>query len=605
MKKFLLIIGFTLSVFTFPMLLSMETVESLSKKTITLDTLPSDALGTILCQLTAIIGTPNLKNRKDLNVVVKNIKHLACVNKALNKAINNNAVTNQLLHAVAKRFKMTPLEAAVTINTQSARYWLEKYVQETGEYALFKQVQKLHALALEAVEEVKEQGLIISITDGRDGSPHPSRNIQTKQGLFLVIDSYPTSLYTPWGQIELLRNGFGSDPGFLAISQAFLRKVQAIFDHTESEVNKIYKIIGPIKNSTDLEKYRQCISSEEAKALNGQEILVVSDFSLYKLNGFSAEVLPAAEFFISEREYRSDKVIEALWKIMMELYRKELGTTFALAEYTKQMDQHIANLLAKKEIIDKKACAECKNGRCSLKCSKCKQHYCSKNCQVNNWPLHKGLCFAEGNNPLKELSHKIHTIDDIPAWLTCLVNLLYSQPLFNGKGPKEYKVLPLDDWKGCKLCEVLNDYAEKLVLGRTASLIRAFSCGLYTYSGKPIEQGVKLSYDSHPLCDLSTLKNAYTEVISKIKKGWSLASLVKYKDIFHKESEEEWQLLVKSEYLPEEDTLIYCMADKCGLANKIICSTRMKNKSNREILYVWVKKEALKQFIHAFGCQFV
>src|SRR6516164_7206134 len=105
MKKFLLIIGFTLSVFTFPILLSMETVESLSKKTVTLDTLPPEVLGVILSQLTAIIGTPNLKNRKDLNVVVKNIKHLVCVNKALNKAINNNAVTNKLLHAVAKSFK--------------------------------------------------------------------------------------------------------------------------------------------------------------------------------------------------------------------------------------------------------------------------------------------------------------------------------------------------------------------------------------------------------------------------------------------------------------------------------------------------------------------
>ena len=79
MKKFLLIIGFTLSVFTVPMLLSMETVENLSKKTVTLDTLPSDALGAILSQLTAIIGTPNLKNRKDLNVVVKNIKHLVLI----------------------------------------------------------------------------------------------------------------------------------------------------------------------------------------------------------------------------------------------------------------------------------------------------------------------------------------------------------------------------------------------------------------------------------------------------------------------------------------------------------------------------------------------
>lgn len=578
-----------------------------------------DTIGHIACQLCTIIGTPNIVNPKDIKVIVKNIKNFSFTSKNAYTAINSKEVTSALIEALAKRFKINTIDAALELGTPGSLIWINQYVKQHGNYELFKVVQKIFKIAEEVRKEAKEQNLA-EVGSGQKDWPgiNPYYN-QTKQGLFLSIESYPHSLFTPWGEAMLFGGGSGSYFGFLALSQAFLNRLKTVFETTteffsnEDKV-KFYEIIAPIKRE-DIDKdksmdsnessqyYEQLgnkllkeLSREEVTAKKKQETLIVSDYcgfgSIYKVLAVDQEKLPDPE--MQERsKYLSYESAKKTWEIMTEFYKQEQG-----------MESHGMQEVSKSKAVEdreleKNKCAACGKTQCIDKCSTCKQtYYCSQECYNDHWPQHKVNCQCL----------LASTINQLPQLYGFLAEQLAAQPLFDGQGAfvEKSKVLPLNSWNDCRICDILTREARKILNNETWP-IHDFggNSQLYSSTGKCIERGITLwIFDSDTMCSIEQLKQAYTTTINKLKNGWSAAHLQDYPDIMFMESEEEWYLFIKKSDFAEEDRLIRFLASKFNLENYISCHNEwLKRESgykHKDTLYLWVRKDKLEAFTSSF-----
>jgi len=166
------------------------------------DQLPADIVSEVVGQLIKNVGTPALKNKPDIPVIVNYVKALSWVNTNLYQKVNSRAVTHAFINVLAQRFAMIPINIIDKINTPGARGWINEYLQETNEYELFKVLHQIFTIADKIREEVKLFGL--DVDSGKKRRPEPAHfSGQTKQGFFLKAVQIPYALYTPWGQIEL------------------------------------------------------------------------------------------------------------------------------------------------------------------------------------------------------------------------------------------------------------------------------------------------------------------------------------------------------------------------------------------------------------------
>lgn len=202
---------------------------------------------------------------------------------------------------------------------------------------------------------------------------------------------------------------------------------------------------------------------------------------------------------------------------------------------------------------------------------------------------------------------------DLPNFLkTILVNLekgtvIQSQSPYYGP----YKTFPLAETDS-RLCE------------RVCSLIRSnvdnklcilSTYGLESYAGNAIEKNGLVSLyfadedDQLSASDMDVLETACHSTIKNIQKGWRFASLAENPFIFHKQSEEEYYLLLKDKknFALESDLIALC-ADKFGLLHnptQVDCENKWKEKGkhleNRNPSYLWIKKESFKKVVKLFG----
>lgn len=298
------------------------------KRKINLDVMPAEVIGLICSHLNNQIGTQGFVNEADFPVVIKNVHRLASVNKKLQETVNSVVATNILIESLAKRFAMTPLDVAVQIKTKGAQIWLKKYIHDSGDYELFKSVQQIFSLCREIAEQVESHG--VSLDDGQEVCPgvNPFYD-QTKQGLILVIDTYPERLCTPWGGVALFEGGScRGGLGFNIVTQELLKKITAYFQEisdssSSTHVVRYYEqkkeiIVG----CKDQQLFKDCfeeISKDAVEGKKGQQNLIKSSLcgveSFYAIKAIGSQQLPEP-IWLDDQKYRSYEAMHAIWKIM-------------------------------------------------------------------------------------------------------------------------------------------------------------------------------------------------------------------------------------------------------------------------------------------------
>ena len=194
-----------------------------------LDKMPREVIGQILGQMAQNVGTPKLINKEDLPVIIKYAKALSMVNKNLYFTANSTIASCMLVKVLAHRFGMDPVDVVGKLNTPGARQWLTEYLQETGEYELFKVMQRIFEIGNEVREEFEPLGF--RIDNGQKNWPGSAPFYsQTKQGLYLSVGMTPDSLKTPWGEVKLFGGGSGMGLTFEAFTQAFLKRFKVSFE---------------------------------------------------------------------------------------------------------------------------------------------------------------------------------------------------------------------------------------------------------------------------------------------------------------------------------------------------------------------------------------
>jgi len=544
--------------------------------------LPIDIVGNIIAQLTKSIGTPSLKNKEDIPVIIKKVKALSLANKDLYTKVNSLTASRIFIESLVNRFDMTPVDAAGEINTQGTRERLKQYVKGTGEYELFKVMQEIFKIAREVREEFKP--LDFSIGDGQKGWPgsNPFYS-QTKQGFFITTDSTPNKLYTPWGYVMLFGGGYGKGWAFDAFSQAFLKRFKTSFAYvTKSSLDrdrvKFYalkqqegsqevidlKALLVSGNNESYENIYKELSEEEIEAQQGKDVLIHSNYcgceAIYKLHEVNGHQLPEAEM-LPYKDYRSYKVTKIIWDILQDQYNQEHG----IIKKTKHTEEKVQKM---------------------------------------------ELC-----NDKPKPTSCITSIKTASEECIALLEKLNDQPLFTGTGSiaKKCKVLPLEDWNDCRIVNILCSYAEKKLGHQQAWHVHDFGCGnnrMHDENGNDLKNGITewLYKDYMPTrCSLEELKLVFDELINQSITGWKQSTLIEHPDIFHTQSEEEWYLFIKPKIFNQEDNLLCLFSMINNLRDEISCHhTWYSPKGSyeyRDTLYLWIKKKTYDKVIKALNLQ--
>ena len=519
--------------------------------------LPDIIKGCIASQLVNIIGTKEIINEADFPVIVKNIQRLSMVDKSFYQAINSEIATYLVMQAFVKRFKLNDLDAAAILNTRGSREWLKKHDQ----YALFKIVQKIINIVREIRKEAKDQNIAYLI-DKENYCPAPGPYYgQTEKGLFLCVDVDPYSLYTPWGNIELLYGGSGSLLGRILLTQSLLKRLKTSLAYScESSAASYYQVIQQIKiedveqdanNGFSDSKYFKMLSKEEIKRMLNQEDIIVSSKSrcgaIYEILQVDQASLPEPKM-LPWAKHRESKKINTLWKSLFDIYCKE---------------QKIKPIEGKNSALSNK----------------------------HNFSQTQ----PRGSNLT------IKTIDDIIFYCISLLKQVIAQPVSDKKIPPDRKIkfLRYINCDDCRICEILSRRAAELLNEKWAIYARDWE---YPY------EGLELAfYDVEP--EIKVLCQTFQNIISQLKSGWKAANLKDYTNISHKESEEEWYLFIKNNTFDEEDILISLLASKLGLSEIIDCQDDWSDPSGANVwtnnIYLWIKKDSINKFRDAFNFDLV
>ncbi len=522
--------------------------------------MPREIIGQIMATIARDIGTHELINKADIPVIVKYTKALSLTNRALYYKVNDVEATRMLVTAIAHRFAMDECTAVGLIKTPGAWEWIKKYLEMSGEYEQFKVMQRIFEIAHEVRTEFK--GLGFAISDGQE-SRLCSNSSQTKQGFFLLLESTPARLATPWGDVRLFSGGSGYGYLFKAFTQDFMKRFKVAFvapprqrrnavwqdSYYETTADDLKALIRSGKKiAMSITK----LTEDEVQQRDGTEKIIFhglwGHYTTYKLLEVDGNPLPEPKMREST-DYRSHETTDMIWKILEDRYHKEKGII-------KQKD-------------------ETKITQSSL------PH------EVKQKPTYRFDSLAQ------VAQRAIKVLEQID-----------SQPLFDGSGStvEKCKVLPLEDWGECRIIDTLCSIASHKLGDTREWNIRIFGergfDQLYDAHGKNLKQGLHLWIHEESMqtrCSLTELKSEFDTYLNQMSSGWSLSTLAQHPDIFHRESEEEWFLLIKPQSFIQENFLIESLAAPMDLDTAISCEryywSEQGDGEHRDQLYLWIRKK--------------
>lgn len=517
-----------------------------------LETTSSDVFGMLLLHTIKSIGTPELVNKKDIPVIVKNLKALSCASKSLNKKVHDPKIVKQIINGISRRFKIDPMETIGFVTLPIARIWLEKHIQESGEYETFKSLQRLINIKDDVLAEFEPHGL--ELFPCHEYPPLDYSSKQTEQGLVLTIDSYTDGVVTPWGIFSFGNGGCcqSGDYSFDCFSKAFLKRLHASFakdspTHSEKKAeNRGYSWGSESKGDYYLGHWEKKLTKDEALAYIGSEELIWHTLcghkTLYNIRGIKGESNDFPEPKMGEKsQRRNPNTNRMIWKVLEDRYFKETGLMRAV-------------------------------------------------------PLE-----GQGRSP-----SLFRSIDSAVDTYCQLLAKVAAQPVFESKelcssNVKLHQELPISSEHDGNIMHALCEETETVLQDRAWKIRHAspqFIEGDYCIA---LTQNLSRK---NVRCSLAEMKHNVKLVLKRMTTYWSLSCLVDYPQIEHVESEEEWYLLIKPR-VHGESSLIDHFALAFGLESNVKCSNFWYASNGEaylcDMLYLWIKKSVYEDVMRLFG----
>ena len=494
-------------------------------------------------------GTPALKNKKDIPVIVDRIKKLSLTEKL---DVNDPGLTQEAIQGITERFAITPFDAAAALKTEGAKKWVEQNI-DPKEFELFKKFQKIRAIVNETAREFKQK-YDFEIDDGQEGWPgsNPCYN-QVENGLMLEVDSTPDNLWTPWGKVRITGGGCGRGICFSAFNLAILKRLKttlALEPRTpwgsEASYFEVYEIMQrEIPDSLDsdaVEAWKSTctpISQEDAHKKVGTDVLLKSNIcggsAVYAVHAIDGSPVPAPKS-LRHSQFRSSDVTHLIWDILEEKYKREFGG----AEY---------------------------------KTSREKTEEWSK-----EWNDKHPVDLDE-----KE-EYPLASIHELPQWTISLLQKCADSPEGKSFLGTTCRALPSKKYSDAQLLESM--------------VSPQYKSGFFV-SGNSTELRMELHGAVPEIC---FNPRAYEKTVKEIRTGWSAAKLVDYPDILHKESEENYYLYIKKSIF-DVPALMALVALKLGvnlhkdiyISNNWECPK--KGYKHSDTFYLWIKKDKLSDVV--------
>jgi hypothetical protein len=538
-----------------------------------LSSLSTEIIGTIVAQIVMDTGTPSIKNDRDIPVIRHYINALSLSNTSIYHKIHSLFATNIYLPILADRFAIPLVDAVCSINNYGSRLWLKQYLNNNGEYTLFKAMQRIFEIAQEVYKESRALNISIEPIPEKPNANYSCR--QTRHGIFIQADSTPSMLYTPWGYIIIFGSCRGKKVTFYALCQEFLKRLKTSFcrvipslDRASSELYTLKTtqedgIERPLdlknllmtgKDITHENVYKQ-LCEKDVTAYNGEEILIFSECSssLYKVHAVDGYQLPDPEL-LSSQNYRSFNATRYIWHILYAIYREEKNMPkepFFLQSNINMVKQKQTNRITSIQTLSK----EC--------------------VQI-----------------LKE----------------CVQQSAYSYDflLLPSMQPHDYKVfLPLPSHNDCSIVENLCDQANQYLNADQKWDIHT-ERAQYDMHGRPSEYGISMHIQHNYLATrypLEQLQTLFDTLINDMVTNWRQITLTEHPDISLQGSEEEYYIFTKQKNFTSEAALIYnfcTFADICS-ENELHCMR--SDKSDSKDLYLWIKKKSYTRIVEALNLQ--
>lgn len=207
------------------------------------------------------------------------------------------------------------------------------YCMENKQFSIeFLAIQKIYEITHQCIREFHgKNGLnIFPLNEIKRPQPH-SMNCQTKQGLYLVIDVYPTHLGTPYGEIELF-NGFSySHDENIAFTLAFMKHMTLHFIKNSGEDASIVDSYAqknreiPFYISDTYGSLYQ-IKKENLESLRNTRVLVTSLPglpSLYDISSVQNISLPEIVLCEKEQNLKSLETLKEEYAVLKRKYDKQ------------------------------------------------------------------------------------------------------------------------------------------------------------------------------------------------------------------------------------------------------------------------------------------
>jgi len=123
--------------------------------------------------------------------------------------------------------------------------------------------------------------------------------------------------------------------------------------------------------------------------------------------------------------------------------------------------------------------------------------------------------------------------------------------------------------------------------------------GFFLYHGDAVFPGVMVYKKEIPTEFFEQKK--YEEIVSDLTTGWKSCKLVNYTDIIHTQSEEDYDLFIKSTHKTNGfQTLFRYLSLKLGLTyndDLTVNQTLKYPQKNSDMVYLWIKKDAFEKVV--------
>ncbi len=493
---------------------------------------------------------------EDIPLVMSQVMALALTSKNLHEQTNNPLVVKKLFTTMSEQFQMHLYDICAEVNSPISFAFLKDHLP-LGQLQLYEAVPKILKIVEELLSVFKPLGLssdesVVSINS------NPMYH-ETKQGLFLVLCVTPF-LETPWGLIKLVTGELNFTAAYLAFCQEFFKRCKLSFILTEPlkyiEQEEFYKITRrPILRENLLPD----LGADMISTLTGEQISLAigtdniifnrikSKNTRYTIMKVEDQVLPEAELVKDKKKCLQEGKLLAF---LQKHYAIEKGIT----ESDKKLSGSDVSL--KRRFISMK--------------------------QIPNVIIEILQEFED-----QPYIHKI----DIQKQNVYEMN---KNPIVPFQLSKDSKFLPFENREDrdifVNFCFLKDDFIDEGD-SQSCTMIGPHYRGWSVRNHETYEKyrGLLLSlYVAHFSFALDSLRIAFQNMMTRICCGWKHAKLVDHSTIKHRESEEEWQLLMKKKIFNSEHRFIFFAAKTFGLLHSI--SLNIYNERN-PLCYLWVKKK--------------